>query len=818
MEALISGETGLAVAFQGNDSYLFDVNHPSKSVPIPQHRVQGLFQFSYDLKQIDIREFEDLEHILREAWTKARVFRLLLLLLEEGDSDVKLEAASFCEDAFADGDVLDSTSKRLFSAPIPGGLPDDVFNYCETNSKTFQILTTVREHQEQIRLLRYAWDQLAEQEFPSAMDAAEFLEALIESGSIREIVTASDDPAMFGAARFLCHTSVSQYRNSRSIVDTWLGPFFPPKVKRQQLPISPEIGELPNQRPGKRGHVSVHKLYTSVTHQKDIIKSLMKEGDLDRVRSFTQQLVQTQLRTSEPQYAAKSLCDLAQEAKLLKQHSLQLELAQKAVDINPGDGWAHGQVADAFFCLLDFNNAIYHFQQADSYGQETFAKSGQARVLRAQGNLRQALELYTQLLTQELSDQDELLTACARAEVLRDLEKYPEALQAFKDAAARFPDAPLPSIGIGVVLKDMGQLNESLAAYSGSKVRFPEESAAYAGFADVLKELGQLEDAYVAYEEASLFFRNEVIIYCGRADILRRLGRIEAAFRAYEEAIRCFPNDSSPLHGLLQMLVQNGEMERAARAFENAIEKFPRDCYLRNSRAEFLKQYGGLRQGLQAYDETLLLFPGDLFALSARAEILKEMGAHKKAIDAYQRLLEIKPHKERLRHSLAAVLVLSKRYNEAENLIGSGEPRTRSQWVAHHIRGMILLKKGKIDEAILWFRESLERVPFAPEREYFAGALAVALLKKRRFQGAIDAVGDANTPFANVLRIHALGEMQRKTDALHRYQMVTQTCPEPLAVLRDELAARFRLVHSKPRQTNQWIYDQEVRAAMLQAA
>jgi len=64
----------------------------------------------------------------------------------------------------------------------------------------------------------------------------------------------------------------------------------------------------------------------------------------------------------------------AQEAKEIANYSLQLELAIWATEIAPDDGWAHGQVGDAYFCLYQYENALKEFKIAGNLGEVVFLK------------------------------------------------------------------------------------------------------------------------------------------------------------------------------------------------------------------------------------------------------------------------------------------------------------------------------------------------------------------------------------------------------------------------------------------------------------
>ena len=137
-----------------------------------------------------------------------------------------------------------------------------------------------------------------------------------------------------------------------------------------------------------------HAVFANIGRQKEAIKRAILEGRGDRISRYVDDLVAYQLKHSEREDVAKSLCDLATYAKSLNTHGLQLELAQRAASILPTDGWSQAQLGDANLCLGRYQEAFVAYAAAASCGQVVVARTGRGGGSEALGRLDEALREY----------------------------------------------------------------------------------------------------------------------------------------------------------------------------------------------------------------------------------------------------------------------------------------------------------------------------------------------------------------------------------------------------------------------------------------
>jgi protein O-GlcNAc transferase len=226
------------------------------------------------------------------------------------------------------------------------------------------------------------------------------------------------------------------------------------------------------------------------------------------------QLVNQQLRRGGggQGYAAKSLCRIAQRAKVTGLHSLQLEWMERAVEIAPSDGWAHGQAADAYLYYGRLDEAARELALAEKCGERRYAQVGRARILRLQCRYEDALALLQQVKQEFEGDENEAIAWANEAEVLRDMWRFQDALEIYDQAVRKFQDEPVVRCGRAAVIADLGRYREAIEAYTRCIVELGPDEFSLNGRTHIRLELGNFDDAMSDYEEAVKRFPQSVLL------------------------------------------------------------------------------------------------------------------------------------------------------------------------------------------------------------------------------------------------------------------------------------------------------------------
>ena len=136
--------------------------------------------------------------------------------------------------------------------------------------------------------------------------------------------------------------------------------------------------------------------------------------------------------------------------------------------------------------------------------------------------------------------------------------------------------------------------------------------------------------------------------------------------------------------------------------------------------------------------------------------------------------------------------------------------------VALHVRGMILLKQGLLDEAVHIFERGIRENPRRIHQKYFRSALAMARIRLREFDKAAEEVSEQRTVMSNVVQLHAygaLGDIERAKEALNRLQ---ENRRPKVVRLRDALAQRFiSPMVGQPQPSDEEIFEQECELLLV---
>lgn len=394
---LISGRAGVAVHFHAGRVHSFHLDGPQGLERRPEE-VRRLFGDSPDVITVPGLYPKDIPARLEFEWRKQQALILCLLLLDrESNPEARLLAIPDLEESLVDPEILTFLRSRLFVAPLPGNA--DLIGsinraHDHKASKLVALLEDVGQHQIEIARCRAAWDAVAFQD-ESQKEGLAF--ELVNAGAFHALSTAKPEQRGAVLIRFLTRPEIRPFNGWQSGLTAWANALS--DRKRQ---FNRRVEEEEDEQHGKRGrsHRSaparvLEEVLEVIDRQKAEIRQALSEGNRDRVREFAADLIDYQRRNDKPIHIAKTLCDLAQSAKQLGHHDLQLEWAQQAVDLVPDDGWSLVQLGDAFLLNGDWEAALRSFNLGRLHGQVEVARTGRAEVLKALGQLEESLQEYT---------------------------------------------------------------------------------------------------------------------------------------------------------------------------------------------------------------------------------------------------------------------------------------------------------------------------------------------------------------------------------------------------------------------------------------
>ena len=296
---------------------------------------------------------------------------------------------------------------------------------------------------------------------------------------------------------------------------------------------------------------------------------------------------------------------------------------------------------------------------------------------------------------------------------------------------------------------------------------------------DALLQNDRLDDAIRTYAIAISFARgkdteNEIVARNGYAEILKAQGKLDEASKIYEEIMRSRPEDVVAKTGYAEVLKAQGRFAESLKIYKEAMQSHPENVVAKTGYAEVLKAQGKLDEALKIYEEIMQSHPEDVVARNGYAEVLKAQGKLDESLQLYQETMQSHLENVVARNGLCGVLFSLGKYDEALEKLPSENLITHSDWIGYHIRGMIMLKKGNLTEAVRIFEKGEKEDPIPSSKEYFRGALAVARLRQGEFRQAGELLDKVTSPILqpaiNIFRAHTFGEMKMYPQAKAAFQ------------------------------------------------
>jgi tetratricopeptide (TPR) repeat protein len=517
MDAVISGRAGRALLLEKDSLKSFDVNDPSTLVLRHQSDLPYLFGETQDLRAIENTDLESVQQELKHDcdWNWALDLTLISLDAELPD-DIRKEAIEGLDELLADSRVLGQLENILYARPLPeDGDLAGALKLCEgtPSSNALALLQRFQEQQSLILEVSEAWDTIPTKIFGGYEQQAEFQHIAAREGLFPALVQVREGRSTI--ATFLLNAglnaSIKRLRNYRQVLQHWISQFHQiadaPKLKREKEEEF-EVETSTRRRHGRRVGLNREAVLKEVNKRKAIIIEAMHRRDLVRVHELVNDLVNYHLSNSESKHTAKSLCDLAMEAKTLSMYALQLKLTERSVSIALDDEWSWAQHGDALLNMQRLDDALRAYQQAVAFGSGVVAKTG-------------------------------------RAEVLKAMSRLDEALAAYDEVLAEHPENVVARTGRAEVLKEYGRLDEALAAFDAVIAEHPENMVAKTGRSCVLVALHRYDDAIEHLPVGNPVTQGDWIGYHIRGMILLRQGKVGEAISIFEWGAQNDPLPSS---------------------------------------------------------------------------------------------------------------------------------------------------------------------------------------------------------------------------------------------------------------------------------
>ena len=545
MKAMLNGLIGTAVLWDAKRVYSLHLDGPDGLVPRKRWEVPHLLGEGRDLRVMEDVTRQQVLSRLRLLYEQAEALDMALFLLDgELSRELRGEAAQALDEALAQPALGTYVEGVLYARPLPPSV--DASGALEIVEelglgRPTALLRDLIERQKVVDTALRAWNEIPDMAFSSDQAQQQewrtcYRSEAAERSVFNRLVLGLVNDDMDGF-RFDALTLLKGLPNNVQIVNEWArlalqhqGGYLPRHDELEpQEPESEDYEVLEaDEKPTARRGFDRKAAYNKAVRQKDAIRDALHARQFDRVEEYVGDLIAHHQRHGGGEYAAKSLCDLAMEAKRLGNTHWWLRLTELALEANPEDGWAWAQRGDALLHVHKHDEAMRAYAMAEDYGRPAIAQTGRAEVLKAMYRLPEALAAYEAIIAEH---PQEIVAKNGRAEVLKAMYRLDDALSAYEAIIAEHPQEIVAKNGRAEVLKAMYRLPEALAAYEAIIAEHPQEIVAKAGRAEVLKAMYRLPEALAAYEAIIAEHPEDVVAKAGRAEVLKAMYRLDEPSR-----------------------------------------------------------------------------------------------------------------------------------------------------------------------------------------------------------------------------------------------------------------------------------------------
>jgi len=313
--------------------------------------------------------------------------------------------------------------------------------------------------------------------------------------------------------------------------------------------------------------------------------------------------------------------------------------------------------------------------------------------------------------------------------------KLEDAIAAYRHAIELNPAHSWFHQHLGEALAKVGRLDEAVTAFRCATELNPDFSWSYHHLGDALAQQEKWEQAAEAFGRGIELNAEHFGTYLGLGKSLAKVGQVDQAIAAYRRASELNPDTDWIYDGLASLLRQRTQSDLAEMIalYDHIIELNP--------------------DNVQAYHNLLQVQPDNWEVWLQLAQALMRREQIEEASAAYRRAIELNPSSIEANYELGVALARQKQWEEvmgacqlvvelspelaeAYCLLGEAQAnldRKEEAISSYRHAGELLVKLGKINEAIAAYYQVVIQQPSAPE--YLN--LGMLLFEQQRLEEAI---------------------------------------------------------------------------------
>ena len=450
-----------------------------------------------------------------------------------------------------------------------------------------------------------------------------------------------------------------------------------------------------------------------------------------------------------------------------------LDDALKYTDDKEGLKIIHFHLGVSYFRLMELDNAIWEFEKAREYGDDSTILLNLANCYDMANQKEKALETYKELSKREPYNQEiiqkienlkrenngkDLLSesnfnsideAFLQGNIYWQQEEYEKAIEAFDFITDIMPNHPPSWHNKGFSYYQLGRYEEAMKNFDEALKYNPNSQYSMFYKSSIYMEEGDFENAedwivkalmispnepqflnnyiYILtqlgkYEQAIDVANKSLIIEPDRDDIynykglaLSNLNRLEEAIECYDKALKINPNNIDVLNSKGVALDNLNRSDEAIECYDKALKINPNYSEVWNNKGFTLNKLNKLDEAIECYDNALKINPNHVEAWTNKGLALSNLNRLDESLECFDKALKINPNIIEIWNNKGFALSNLNRLDESLKCFDNALKINPYDFEVWANKGVVLENSDRIDEAIECYEKALTLSPRNPD-------------------------------------------------------------------------------------------------------
>lgn len=519
-----------------------------------------------------------------------------------------------------------------------------------------------------------------------------------------------------------------------------------------------------------------------------------EQGEPDRAIAHYRQAVERHQSDEERAAAWYQLGRLYQEHQ---RDDEAIEAYEQTLALEPERAAAWERLADLHRRQNRPDEAIETYREAielDPAPAWPYHKLG--LIYADRGETETAIHYYRQAIDRHRTGPDRAVSWNNLGNACKSLNRYDEAIEAYRRALELDPACPWPYHNLAFVYAEQGLYDQAIPLYRRAIEQQPldrSRAVSWDGLANVFTILGRFDEAIEAYQQAIELDPAYALPWHSLGQIHQALGRSEEALTAYQRAIELDPEYAPSRHhlgDLYRALEREGE---AVNSYIRAIELDRDYPWPYHRLAEIYAKQGKHERAIDYYEKALERHQANeerAIVWHNLGDIYRSLNRPEPALTAYRRAIALNTEYAPPWHKLGLISAALGREKEAITAYRRAiELDPAGAWPYHNL-ALIHEKKGEAETALTLYRQAIDRHQTDLDRAvswHNLGGICLNLGRYREAEAAYHhAIGldpDFALPWNGLGDLHS--EMRRYPQAIEAYRRAIDLDPNHAPAYND---------------------------------